>query len=487
MFWKNNLKLPVTQEDKKWVEENITFLEEKIGERQAKIRTVLPTHPYFKNALEGTVPDVRVLLNVIMKLMNIEGVNIQVELFNTGSVKTKEGKILTTPADINGRWKSAAGMYQNTNYITTIFIAKDQLKNPEALIATIAHELSHQLLLGEHWVKDNDEYLTDLLAIVCGFGIFLGNSKFNFSSEQIGLNNTWKMSKQGYLPDQVIAYAMAYLSLKRRESIHYATFLDKTIAKYFKQSIKYLKKNDFKFFDSDLSKEIITSQEVEDISVSFKEDVVENQFQEERTDSGEFKIDDITGLEKMSIVEACSQEDIPLVKHLLQIGVDVNATSTLGFSALNVAVVKSHVKLIKILLDAGADINFQNTDAFGLGETPLASAIKENNEIVIKLLLDYGADPTISNTFHKTPLMIAARENAIEAAKILIENKAPIEQGTHTGFYAETPLCIAVLNNHSEMATLLIQNGAKTKPLRKLPRHKINPKMVKWLKQRKYL
>ncbi|WP_299437936.1 ankyrin repeat domain-containing protein [uncultured Aquimarina sp.] len=487
MFWKKDLKLPITLEDKKWVEESITFLEDKIGEKEAEIRTVLPTHPYFQREFKGTISDVRFLLSMIMKLMNIENVNIQVELFNTGSIKTKDGRILTTPADINGRWKSATGMYQNVNGITTIFIANDQLKKPESLIATIAHELSHQLLLGEHWIKDNDEYLTDLLAIVYGFGIFIGNSKFNFSSEQIGFNNIWKMSKQGYLPDQVIAYAMAYLSLKRGESINYVTFLDKTIAKYFKQSIKYLKKKDFKFVVLDSVKEIITTAEAVEIPASFKENILEEKLQEKSIDSREFKLDDIIGLETVSIVEACSQEDIPLVKHLLQIGADVNTTSKLGFSALNVAIVKNNIKLIKILLDAGADINFQNPDVFGLGETPLVSAIRKSNEAVIKLLLDHGADPTISNYFHKTPLMIAAQENSIEAVKLLLENKTPIEQGKHTGVYVETPLCIAVLNNHRDMVSLLIQNKAKIKPLRKLPRHKINPKMVKWLKQRKYL
>lgn len=189
----------------------------------------------------------------------------------------------------------------------------------------------------------------------------------------------------------------------------------------------------------------------------------------------------------ISLVEACAREDILLVKHLLRIGADVNMTSELGFSALNMAVIKNNSKLIQILLKAGANINFQDTTVFGLGETPLTSAIRENNETMVKLLLDDGADPNIPNNFHKTPLMIAAEENALEAAKILLEYKVPIEYGVHTGLHTETLLCIAVVHDHTEMVTFLIQNKAKTKPLRKLPRHKINPKMVKWLKQRKYL
>ncbi|WP_024772123.1 ankyrin repeat domain-containing protein [Aquimarina macrocephali] len=487
MFWKNNLKLPITSEDKKWVEESIAFLDDKLKGREAKMETVLPTHPYFSKKFEGTLSDAKFVLNQVIQLMGIEDISIQLKLFNDGAVKMEDGSILTTPADINGRWKGAAGMYQNLNDVTTIFIATDQLNNLETLVATLAHELSHQLLLGEQWIKDNDEYLTDLLAIVCGFGIFIGNSKFNFSSEQIGIGSNWKMSEQGYLPEQVIAYAMAYLSIKRGESIDYAKFLNKTIAKYFKQSIKYLKKNGVTDSVSNSVKEIETSQEVIKTSTEHKEDFLEETQQETPENAKEFKIDTIEGIEKVSLVEACAQEDILLVKHLLQIGVDVNTTSKLGFSALNMAVIKNNIKLIHILLDAGADINLQNTDVFGLGETPLISAVKENNATVIELILDHGANPNTPNYFHKTPLMIAAQENALEAAKVLLEHKVPIEHGTHTGLYTETSLCIAVLNNHTEMVTLLVQNRAKTKPLRKLPRHKINPKMVKWLKQRKYL
>ncbi|WP_025667856.1 ankyrin repeat domain-containing protein [Aquimarina megaterium] len=487
MFWKNNLKLPITLEDKKWVEESITFLEENLAERGLKIETILPTHPCFNRKFEGTLPDAKFLLNQIMQLMGIEDINIQLKLFNDGAVKMEDGRILTTPADINGRWEGAAGMYQNLNDVTTIFIATDQLNNLEALIATIAHELSHQLLLGEQWIKDNDEYLTDLLAIVCGFGIFIGNSKFNFSSQQIGIGSNWKMSKQGYLPEQIIAYAMAYLAIKREESTDYIKFLNKTIAKYFKQSIKYLKANGVTDSISNSVKEIEISQEVYKTPIDSQENFLEEKRQEKTESTKEFKIEDIEKLETVSLVEACAQEDIPLVKHLLQIGIDVNTTSELGFSALNMAVIKNNARLIHILLDAGADINLQNTEVFGLGETPLISAVKENNATVIKLLLDHGANPNTPNYFHKTPLMIAAQENTLEAAKVLLEHKVPIEHGTHTGLYTETPLCIAVLHNHTEMVILLIENRAKIKPLRKLPRHKINPKMVKWLKQRKYL
>ena len=188
-----------------------------------------------------------------------------------------------------------------------------------------------------------------------------------------------------------------------------------------------------------------------------------------------------------SLVEACSQEDIPLVKQLIQTGVDMNSTSELRFSALNMAVFRNNTELILILLAAGANINFQKNDKFGLGETPLISAVGENNSNIVKLLLDHDANPNITDSFRRTPLMLAAEKGALEAAKVLLEYGVPIEHGVRTDFYTKTALCVAVLHDQTEMVTFLIKNKAKTKPLRKLPRNKINPKMVKWLKQRKYL
>ena len=113
--------------------------------------------------------------------MNIQNVGMRLEFFTDSPVKMADGTMLTTPADINGRWESASGTYENTEDRTIISIETGQLKNPISLIATISHELAHHILLGENRIEENDELLTDLTAITYGFGIFIGNSRFNVS------------------------------------------------------------------------------------------------------------------------------------------------------------------------------------------------------------------------------------------------------------------------------------------------------------------
>ena len=241
MFWKKNTKCPVTEEDRMWIDEGLNWLRLEFGEAHFMgIRTITPTNDFYDRTFDGTEKDAEFILERTMELMNIVDLDITLDFFSDSPVEMADGTILTTPADINGRWNSASGTYEQTENETIISIEIGQLKNPISLIATISHELAHEILLGENRIEENDELLTDLTAIFYGFGIFTGNSRFQFSSEGFG----WQSSSQGYLPEQIIAYAMAKLSKERKEEINYSQFLNKSIKKYFLQSIKWLTENE---------------------------------------------------------------------------------------------------------------------------------------------------------------------------------------------------------------------------------------------------
>ncbi|MEL7524292.1 MAG: hypothetical protein AAFN16_00905 [Pseudomonadota bacterium] len=86
------------------------------------------------------------------------------------------------------------------------------LSNTHALIATFAHELSHYLLACCDAKRtcdiEEEEFLTDLLAIKCGFGLFLANAKFNFNQFNDGLTQGWRSSSSGYLTEHEIIFAL---------------------------------------------------------------------------------------------------------------------------------------------------------------------------------------------------------------------------------------------------------------------------------------
>ena len=205
-----------------------------------EIRTVTPTKDFYERTFDGTEKDAKFILERTMELMNIQNEDIKLDFFSDSPIEMADGTILTTPADLNGSWKSASGTFEQTENGTIISIETGQLKNPISLIATISHELSHHILLGENRIEENDEFLTDFTAITYGFGIFIGNSRFQFSSQGFG----WQSSSQGYLPEQIIAYAMAWLSKERNEKTDYNQYMNKSMKKYFDQSFEWLTENE---------------------------------------------------------------------------------------------------------------------------------------------------------------------------------------------------------------------------------------------------
>jgi hypothetical protein len=244
MFWNKKAKLPITEEDKIWVDENLNWLRTEFGEEHfMKIQAVTPTKKFYNRTFDGTEKDAEFILKRTMELMNIHDAEIRLEFFSDQPIEMADGTVLSTPADINGSWESASGTYEQTENETIISIEREQLKNTISLVATIAHELSHQILLGENRIEENDEYLTDFTAITYGFGIFIGNSRFNFSTFDTNGGFGWQSRSQGYLPEQIIGYTMAKLSKERNEKTDYSKYLNKSMKKYFDKSLEWLYEN----------------------------------------------------------------------------------------------------------------------------------------------------------------------------------------------------------------------------------------------------
>lgn len=244
MFWNKKKKPSVTEDDKKWIEESFIFLREILGnEHFDNLITITPTKNFYNWTFKGNEEDAVFVLERTKELMQIEDSNIRIEYFFNQPIEMNDGTILSSPEDINGQWLSATGAYEEFENEKIIYIEKEQLKNSLSLIATIAIELSRFILLGENRIEENDEYLTELTAIAYGFGIFLGNSRFQHSKFQNISHSGWQMSCQGYLPEQIIAYAMVWISNQRNESTEYEKYLNKEMAKFFAQNIEYLGTN----------------------------------------------------------------------------------------------------------------------------------------------------------------------------------------------------------------------------------------------------
>ena len=120
-----------------------------------------------------------------------------------------------------------------------------QLRQPEALIATFAHELSHYLAHSAEKEppggRDFEEYATDLLAVFLGFGVFLANSAFTFQQYTGVDSQGWSAQRQGYLSEVQLTYALAiFAALKEIDRGSIEPHLDRNLRKVLKNSLKEL-------------------------------------------------------------------------------------------------------------------------------------------------------------------------------------------------------------------------------------------------------
>ncbi len=204
---------------------------------------------------------------------------------------------------------------------------------------------------------------------------------------------------------------------------------------------------------------------------------------------------------------AVSNGDIETTRLLLQAGANAKAATVYGITPLWLAASNRDAKLAKVLLDAGADPNVSlpagetilmaasrtgsaelvelllargaNIAAAGpsFGETALMVAASQNQADVVRVLLKHDAGVNTRSAELKyskdrfglegvltilphgswTPLMYAAREGAIDSARILCDAGADVNLADPDG---STPLLLAIANGHYDTAALLLQKGA---------------------------
>jgi len=240
-------KSPISDEAGSWVERSMGRFVEVFGrEALTTARVVLPTPEYFPD--EGNTPAERAeaFLKRVCSYMDVDFGLVRLELF--------EDQVEELHNSLKGRmshWESsrsgAAGVYRAKDQIdghAVIAIKTKELSNPVRLVATLAHEAGHELLLAGGYVGRDEpdmEPLTDLVTVFRGLGIFTANSAFHFRQYSDGQRAGWSASRHGYLSEPILGYALAWFAHERRErKPAWIRYLKPNVAHYFKQSAHYM-------------------------------------------------------------------------------------------------------------------------------------------------------------------------------------------------------------------------------------------------------
>jgi ankyrin repeat protein len=156
----------------------------------------------------------------------------------------------------------------------------------------------------------------------------------------------------------------------------------------------------------------------------------------------------------LPLVEAMKNGDRAAVRSLIRQGVNVNAASADGTTALAWAAHRDDLEAADLLIRAHANVN-RSTD---YGVTPISLACTNRSAAMVERLLKAGANPNATLWTGETPLMTCARTGNVEAVKLLLSRGA--DPNVKENQQGHTALMRAVAEKHSDVARALIEGGA---------------------------
>jgi len=231
--------IPLDSEKRDWIANSFEWITKEFGiDTILNCEMVLPIKDSIPVIIDYSEKSAIELFYFVAEKMKVDKNNIEIDFYNQSPMELDRNIITQGYDDVNYSTGQYWGKTQEGKYL--ISIEKSQLKNPIGLIATIAHELAHVKLLGEKRLQNNNEYLTDLIPIVFGFGIFNANSIFQFQQDPY----SWKAKAQGYLDERMYGFALATFAKLRNEiRPEWSKYLTLTINEEFERSLIFLENN----------------------------------------------------------------------------------------------------------------------------------------------------------------------------------------------------------------------------------------------------
>ncbi len=243
-------KAPVSPEAQQWVEDSFAWLIGQYGrEFLQSLPVIQPTEEFFPEDFHPTDASIQATLVRLCGFMHVRPERVTLEIFDDDQEDLKKALRTTLPHREDSS-SGAAGTYRENTGAERFLITVKRSKSadPVTLIATLAHELAHVLLLGEGRL-DHDapdmEPLTDLATVFWGLGIFNANSAARFQQHDDGTKRGWSFQRLGYLSEPMFAYALAVFAWERGEKKPlWAKHLRLNVGTYFRQSLKVLEYRD---------------------------------------------------------------------------------------------------------------------------------------------------------------------------------------------------------------------------------------------------
>ena len=215
----------------------LAWLVDEFGRQVLERPILVPTAENFPaDARAGEHALVQSVVESLCGQVGVESSSLDLEIFED------QDRVAQAALGAGGGWtRTGAGDWRKEDGRSVIAVDRAIVDSPRRLVATIAHELCHERLIGEGRIaadRTDGEELTDLAAVSFGLGIFTANAASEFTGDAGG---RWQARRLGYLDQATIGYALARFSFLRGEvDPSWARYLDTNPAGFMRRSARYL-------------------------------------------------------------------------------------------------------------------------------------------------------------------------------------------------------------------------------------------------------
>lgn len=244
MFGLGKAKLPLSDEECIRIDDGFLRFERPLGrQRMLTCEVALPVPQHFPDRYDGSEESLEAMFCRVAERMQVDPATVELQVFDDEAHAT-----LSLLPFAAGRTSGAGGLYVHDGAERVVVaINSSQLDDPMALVATLAHELGHVILLTPGLVDRDEpdmEPLNDLLTVFLGFGVFNANSVFQFQQYTSYDRQGWSTRRLGYLSEQQFGYALARFATERGErNPAWAKHLNTNVANYWKRSMAWIGEN----------------------------------------------------------------------------------------------------------------------------------------------------------------------------------------------------------------------------------------------------
>lgn len=152
-----------------------------------------------------------------------------------------------------------------------------------------------------------------------------------------------------------------------------------------------------------------------------------------------------------TVLHTASDNNLPVMERLIELGADVNATSYGRDTVLRRMVRRGLLWHTRFLLQNGADPNIRSHKCL----TPLSTSLELNNSEISMLLMEYGADINLMD--YNPTITLASEHSNIIIMRRLIELGADINDKNMKG---NSSIHIAVYNSDKPLIEFLYECNA---------------------------